>query len=162
MNILVWNKLLAGWFLVNACHLCRVCFVLGGGADGSSLVSFVWSAHLLVSLYPLAAQHLALRSSLTSSTRSYWPQLQPSPLTSDLSQFFQSLKEGIRRCIWQRAVMLSIEKGLCSQPGVQHPSRALQLRGSSRGCQWGGSSSIMLGLVEEVGGLFPLGKLEEQ
>lgn len=89
--------------------------------------------------------------------------MQPSPLTSGLSRFFQSLKEGIRVCSHvaesggaeqRKGVLLA---GWCPA-SLQGPSAEGQFsRVPTRA-----SPSIMLGLVEEVGGLFPLGKLEEQ
>lgn len=158
MNISVWNKLLAGWFLLSSCDFCGLCFVLRGGADCSSLISFVWSRLVFVGLYPLTA-HLALLSSLTSSTYSHWPQLRPSPLTSGLSRFFQLLKEGVRVCSHlaesgnaeqRKGVLLT---GWCPASLLGPSAEGQFLRVPMRDCP-----SIM----KEVGELFPLGKLEEQ
>lgn len=140
-----------------------MCFVLSSGADCSSLISFVCSVLIFVGLYPLAPQHLSLLSSLTSSTYSHWPQLQPSPLTSGLSQFFPSLKEGTRVCSHlTESDNAEQRKGVLLTGWCPASLQGLSAEGQFSRVPMRSSPSIMLGLVEEVGGLFPLGKTEEQ
>lgn len=81
----------------------------------------------------------ALSTAFFFNIKRVFPLTTAATKSSGLSQLFQSLKEGIRVCSHlQRALMLSRgREGFCSLADVQHPSRALQLRGSSWGCQWG-------------------------
>lgn len=75
----------------------------------------------------------ALSTAFFFSIKRVFPLTTAATKSSGLSQLFQSLKEGIRVCSHlQRALMLSRgREGFCSLADVQHPSRALQLRGSS-------------------------------